>query len=540
MKIHITSSSFFLPLPKGERGSIFSFSRKMFIFGCLLGFAVNAPAATLWQVWQAAEQHDPEFKAAKAALAKARAAKPGAISALLPHVNGSLSRTYDNASSHSLEFFGENKILPVSQSANTGTSYWQLELDQPLFDWAAIKNVQAANLDVAAAAATYQDTLSKLAGKVTTDYVNVLNARAALAATRATVKGFAEQSREADARYHAGTTGVIGADAARAGLESARGSLLAARQQLTAAENALEALTGSTHPGPSATLPADYEVSVAGSQQDWLHRALAANPRLAAARLGARADSKRIGAADSGYLPTVSLALIHDQQIQSGTESFSAPGLLEPTPADLNGTSNEIALRLSWNFFAGGATHAKVAQARATADQSHANAATTRFDIARIAKTSYAALLVDAQRLKTLRAAVTAARDAVQATTRGVSAGVRTEDDLVTQRERLLSAVQSLDAAIATAIQDEVTLARVAGSLTDKRIQVLSHKLAAAPAARSHVGAAVPAAIGHSKHPRRIAVGATAPTKSNSTSVGAAAPAAKEPIHSPNQPGVQP
>lgn len=460
----------------------FSLTRLALILFCLLGFTVNASAASLWQVWQAAQAHDPEFRAAAAALAKAKAAKPGALSALLPQLDGSLSRAYNNDHSEGPQFFGQNQILPVSQASNTGATSWQLELDQPLFNWSAIKNLQAADLDAAAAAATYQHTLAQLAVKVTTAYLNVLSARASLAATRETVKGFAEQSREADARYHSGTTGVIGADSARAGLESARGELLAARQQFTAAENSLEALTGGPLPDSESTLPANYRVTLADTQEAWINRALADNPRLAAARLSARADNHRIGAAESGYLPNISLALIHNQQIQSGTASYSYPGSEVPTPADYKATGNEIALQLRWNFFAGGATRAKVNQAQAQADESAATAATTRLDIVREVKTRYAALTIDAEQLKTLRAAVAASRDAVLATTRGVTAGVRSEDDLVTQRERLLAAEQSLNAAIATAVQDELALARVTGTLTDARLRQISRGLASAPA----------------------------------------------------------
>lgn len=453
---------------------------------CLLGFAASGHAATLWQIWQAARQHDPEFQAAAATLAQARAAKPDALSMLLPHVNGTLSRNYYNATSRGPEYFGQNQILPVSQVSNTGTTDWQLQLDQPLFDWSAIKKLQAANLDAAAAAATYQDTLAQLAVKVTTAYLNVLSARASLDATQATVKGFAEQSREANARYNAGTTGVIGADAARAGLESARSELLAARQQLTAARNALQALTGGLLPGPRANLPTHYRVKVSGTEQSWLTRALDGNPRLAAARLSARADDHRVGAAESGYYPNVSLALTHTQQIQSGSSSYSIPGQRVPTPADYNATGNQISLQLTWNLFSGGQTRARVHQARARADRSEDDAVTTRLDVVREVKTRYNALQIDAQRLVTLRAAVTAARDAVQATSRGVPAGVRTEDDLVTQRERLLSAEQALNEAVSATITDEVSLAQVGGTLTNARVQELSGELTRAPAATTH------------------------------------------------------
>lgn len=448
----------------------------------MLGLGMNAEAASLWQVWQAARTHDPAFQAAAAALSKARAAKPGALSVLLPHVNGSLKRSYENANSEGPEYYGQNQILPVSQVSNTGTTSWQIELDQPLFDWSAIKKLQAADLDAAAAAATYQHTLAKLAVKVTTAYLDVLSARATLEATRKAVKGFAEQWREANARYHSGMSGVIGADAARAGLESARGELLAARQQFMAARNTLAALTDGILPGTRASLPTHYSVEVEGNQRQWLSRAMKDNPRLAASRLSAQADWHRVVAADSGYLPNVSLALIHNQQIQSGTSSYSVPGAEVPTPADYNATGNQIAVQLTWNFFDGGATRARVRQAEAQADQSEATAATTRLDVTREVKTRYAALKIDAQRLKTLRSAVTAANDAVKATTLGVPAGVRTEDDLVTQRERLLSAEQSLNAAIATAVTDKLSLFQVEGTLTGARLHALSNALAQRPA----------------------------------------------------------
>ena len=450
---------------------------------CLLGFSVNAKAATLWQIWQAAKAHDPAFQSAAATLAKVKADKPDALSALLPHVDGALSRTYYNASSEGPEYFGQNQILPVSQATNTGTTSWQIKLSQPLFDWSAIKNLQAADLDAAAAAATYQDTLSQLAVKVTTDYLNVLSARATLEATEATVKGFAEQSREANARYKAGTTGVIGADAARAGLETARGELLAARQRLTAARDTLQSLTGGLLPGARSLLPTHYKVKVASSESDWINRALKDNPHLAAVRLSARADNQRVDAADSGYLPNISLSVIHNQQIQSGTSSYSIPGQVVPTPADYNATGNQIALQLSWNFFSGGATRAKVEKAQAQADQSTAVATSARLDVTREIKTRYAALQIDAQRLVTLRAAVAAARDAVHATTSGVPAGVRTEDDLVTQRERLLAAQQALNDAVSTSITDEISLARASGTLSDARLRALSKNLVHSPAA---------------------------------------------------------
>lgn len=436
----------------------------------------TAKAQTLWQVWQAAQQHDPEFQAARAALAAAQAAHPEALAALLPQLTASANRTVDNQSSSGPEFYG-SQIVPVSQSANTRATDWQLQLSQALFDWSAIKNVEAAGLDAASAAATYQSALATLAQKVVNAYLGVLGAQANLAATEATAKAFAEQYRQANARYRAGLSGIIGADASQAALATAEADVLDARQQLTAALATLSSLTVEPAVGRFPPLPLDYHIRVSGTENDWRAKALSGNPELAAARLTARANEARVGAAESDYLPNVSLALTHSHYSESGSSDYAVPGSAVVSPAAQISSDNTIALELSWNFYSGGATRARVGQARATADESAANAATTRLDIARQVQTDYAALDVDAAVIVRLRAAVKAARDAVTATEKAVPVGVRTEDDLVIQRERLLTTEQQLDSAVTTSIQDQIALARAAGELTPGRIQSLSERL---------------------------------------------------------------
>lgn len=453
-------------------------SARLLVAAAAMSATAAAHGQTLWQAWQAAAAHDPEFRAARAALRAAQAAHPQALAALLPQLGAGANRTFDNQSSSGPQFYG-SQIVPLESSANTRATGWQVQLTQTLFDWSAIKNLQAADLDAAAAAATYQSTFAGLASKVANAYLGVLSAQANLAVAEGTAKAFAEQYRQAEARYKAGLSGIIGAESSQAALASAQADVLDARKQFDAARNTLAALTGAPAGGAFPRLPLDYPVTAAGSMDDWLGRAYTHNPALAAAKLTARADAARIGAADSGYIPTLSLALTHSHYSQSGTSDYAVPGNSVRTPAAELSSDNTIELQLSWSIFSGGATRAAVERAGANADQAAADAATTRLDVEREVKTRYAAIANDSDVIARLRTAVTAARAAVAATERAVPAGVRTEDDLVTQRERLFTAQTGLDAAVAAAVQDQIALARAAGELTPERIRALSAKLAA-------------------------------------------------------------
>lgn len=442
--------------------------------------ASPAHAATLWQVWQAARAIDPAFAAAAAQLRVAAAGQPAALAALLPHLAVAASAGPEKDYLVEPDFYGTG-FEPISQTQKIGASSWQVTLTQCLFNWQALQTYHAAGLTVQAAAAAYQANLEALNVAVVTDYVAVQAAEADVASLRQAAQGFNTQYHDAEARYQAGLSGIIGAEESLAADRAIQTQLLQAQQTLIAAQQSLAALTGDAALQPDAALPEVLALPPDQNIDDWLDQAARGNPSLAAAQLTVADDAALVAAAKGGYLPNVSLQLQHAQIAQGGAESYAFGGQAISGEDNVLQQNNSVTVQLTWNVFDGGATHAAADQAEATQDQAVANAATARLDVIRTVRTDDAALVLDRDQLSTARAAAKAATQAVHDAGDGVRAGLVSEDDLIADRQQLLSAQLALHAAMVAAIGHELGLAQAAGSATPALVATLSRLLDLTP-----------------------------------------------------------
>jgi outer membrane protein len=414
--------------------------RVFFAYALLLALPHAAAADTLLQVWQEARANDPAYAAADAQLRAARAAAPAALAALLPHVTISAGAGPQKDYIAGPEFDGIG-FEPVSETDKIGVSTWTASLTQTLFDWSALKTRTAAGFAVRAAAATYQASLEQLNVQVATDYVAVLGAAADVACLQSAAGFFAAQYQDAQARYRAGLSGIIGAQEALAAARAIDAQSLQAQQTLIAAQQ-----TG--------------------------------NPALAADQLTVDDDGALVSAAQGGYLPSVSLQLQHVQTDQGGSQGFIDFGEAGSGPGNQVLADNSVTVQMSWNVFDGGATHAEADRAAAARDQAVADEATARLAVITAIHTNDIALALDQARLQAARATAAAAASAVRASTDGVRAGLVSEDDLIADRQQLLSAQLNLHEAEVASIGHELALAQAAGSATPALISTLSAILA--------------------------------------------------------------
>lgn len=433
----------------------------------------GAMADTLWQVWQQARADDPAFAAAAAQLRAANAAQPATLAALLPHFTVSAGAGPQKDYLATPEFFGTG-FEAITETQKIGVSTWDASLSQSLFDWTALKTHEAAGFAVQAAAANYQASLEQLNVDVTTDYVAVLADAADVTSLQAAAGFFAAQYQDAQARYRAGLSGVVGAQEALAADRAIQVQLLQAQQILIAAQQTLAGLTGDQALQASGTLPDSLALPPETSLADWLAQAQAGNPSLAAAQLTVDDDAALVSAAQGGYLPEISLQLQHSQTNQGGSAAFGFFGQGISGPGNQIEADNSVTVQVTWNVFDGGAAHADTDHAAATRDQAVADAATARLAVIRDIRTNYSALGLDRSQLQAARAAAAAAASAVQAASDGVRAGLISESDLITDRQQLLSSQLSLHAAIAAAVGHELALAQAAGSATPALVQDLS------------------------------------------------------------------
>jgi outer membrane protein len=454
--------------------------KRLVLCAALLAGPHAAAADTLLQVWQQARANDPAFAAADAQLRAANAAAPAALAALLPHFTVSAGAGPQKDYIAGPEFDGIG-FEPVSETDKIGVSTWTTSLTQTLFDWSALKTRTAAGFAVRAAAATYQANLEQLNVQVATDYVAVLGAAVDVAALQDAASFFSTQYRDAEARYRAGLEGIIGAQEALAAARAIEAQALQARQTLIAAQQTLAGLTGDETVQVSGTLPDDVALPAAYSLADWLAQAQTGNPTLAAAQLTVDDDGALVAAARGGYLPSVSLQLQHVQADQGGSQGYSDFGIAGSGPGNQVQADNSVTVQMTWNLFDGGATHAAADRAAATRDQAVADAATARLAVITAIHTNDIALALDEARLQAARAATAAAASAVRASTDGVRAGLVSEDDLIADRQQLLSAQLNLHEAAVAAIGHELALAQAAGSATPALISTLSAILAQPP-----------------------------------------------------------
>ncbi len=447
-------------------------------------FAARAThATTLWEVWQLAEVHAPALEQAEATLEQAHATHSAALAQLLPALNLNASHVVDNQSASGPQFYG-NGIVPVSQTSNTRTNGWDLQLSQPLFDWHAIQNLSAADYTEAAGVASAEATRQTLMATLTQDYLAVLNAQAQLAATRKAQDGFATQAIQAAARYRAGLSGIIGTDETQAALAQAQAETLSAEQTLKQARRQLDTDAGIRINGPFPDLPANLALSLpAGVNRDaYVQRALQQNPTLAAARLSQTSASHALSATRAGYLPSVSLVLSHQRNFVIGTSDFSVPGSAVTSPATQDASQNMIGLQLSWAIFSGGATSAAAQAAEAQQRSADASARTAELSVVSRVSNALDGLASDQHRVRQLQTGVVSAQAAVTATAAAVSKGLNTEQNLVIARQTLLTLETGYAQAVVDLVNNRVALDQALGTLTPELLSQLSGKIGRAPA----------------------------------------------------------
>lgn len=458
--------------------------------------AAGAPlahATDLWQVWQLAKANDPAFQQAKANRNASMEAKPQAWAQLLPSIDLSASRTWDNRNGGQLYIYS-NPPTDITTTSNTRTNQWGATLTQTLFNWQQFKSVQGADYTVAEAEATYESTLQGLIVTVSQAYFNVLNAQDNLDADTANLKALSKQYERSQQQYKVGLIAITGVKEAEAGYDQAKAQVITDRQALDQAREALRAITGRYIPNlqsPRAQLP--LNAPKPENVNDWVQRAMQDNPALAAAQQAQNVARSQVSQQEGGYMPSLNLVLQNMRSNSTGHQTINNSSLL---PSSSNGSDTTIALKLNWNIFSGGATRATVKQYQYQADSAMAKEISQRRSVEQQVRNAYLAVLSGIASVKANRQSVEASRVSLQATEAGLKVGTRTTLDVLTARKTLLDSQKAYYSARYNYMLAVLQLEQAAGTLDEKNIQQLNGWLAPAgsPAPAPGTSEAMPAA----------------------------------------------
>jgi outer membrane protein len=414
----------------------------------LLCLTAAASAKDLAGVFEDAVHNDPVIRQADANRLAAREARPQAISALLPQVNGTASATRDHNAGvqDQVEVVNPStpggpeipEVYPLPVVANTTTRTWAVNLTENLFSWTNWMALKAANHQVAQAEATYAAAEQQLILRVAQAYFNVLTAMDGLAANQASLEAISHQLDQADKRFDVGLIAVTDVQDAKAARDTAAAAVIAAKRTLATTEDQLQEITGQKYDSlskPGTEMP--LKSPEPADQTQWVNISLEQNLSLISSRLAADIARDNVQEAFGGHLPVINLVAGRSYQQQLADETFE---YLPFSNVDSHFNDRQVGLQITVPIFSGGYTQSKVRQAQylwiAAKEQVVQSSRATE----RQARDAYLGVIAGIARVQALRQALASNETALQATEAGYDVGTRTSVDVLNARKNLVQA----------------------------------------------------------------------------------------------------
>jgi outer membrane protein len=403
-----------------------------------LGLASAASGKNLIDVYEDATRNDPQLHAADANRLAQREARPQAWALLLPQINGTGSWTKDKSdATQSSLLFAPNIQPPVTIGIATRSTQkrYGINLQQTVFSWAQLANLQAAGSEVAEAEATYHAAEQNLMLRVSQAYFNVLTDEDNLEANQASLEAISRQLDQANKRFEVGLIAVTDVEEAKAARDTAAAAVIAAKRALATANDQLAEITGQKYdtlekPGDNMQL----SNPVPASEDQWVQTSLDQNLTLVASRLSADVARANVKVAFGGHLPTIDFVAgrTHSDTIEN--EYFLGAAL--PVPS--TNTDTQFGFQVTIPIFAGGGTQSKVRQAQyqwiAAKETVVQNSRATE----RAARDAYLGVISGIAQIQAFRQALESDQTALKATEAGYEVGTRTSVDVLNARQKLV------------------------------------------------------------------------------------------------------
>jgi outer membrane protein len=458
--------------------------KRVATLACLLaGFAGSAEPKDLVGVFEDALKSDPVIRQADANRLAAREARPQAIAALMPQLNGTAAVTRNHASGFADSINAITNpanpsgpplliVIPEPDVIDNTSKTWGLKVTQNVFSWSNWMTLKAASAQVAQAEVTYQAAEQQLILRVATAYFNVLTAEDTLEADQAALEAISRQLDQAAERFDAGLSAITDVEDARAARDTAAATVIADKRTLATSENQLQEITGQkydrlTKPGTDMPLlnpePSD--------ESRWVDVSLEQNPTLVSSRLAADIARDNVRIAVGGHLP--SLDILAGRSYTYNTSDETVEGLTF-NGADNKVNDRQITLQLTVPLFSGGYTQSKVRQAEYLWIAAKEGVVQSSRATERQARDAYLGVISGISRVQALRQALASNETALKATEAGYEVGTRTSVDLLNARRNLVQAQTNYAVARYDYIVSVLTLRLAAGTLDRPELSAIN------------------------------------------------------------------
>lgn len=425
-----------------------------------LGVSSSANAVDLIGVYELAQSHDAEIRAAEQRLNAAGEIPVQARASLLPSLNASAGATLGSSTT---------TIAGTElDSEDTDTDNWRVSLRQSIYDDANYGRLDRGRAELSVAEAQYREAWQAFLFRVAERYFDVLTALDSVRFAQSEETALKRQFEQAEQRFEVGLAAVTDVHEARAVYDAARARVITAENALENARDALREIAGAWFEN-FARLAHEIplEMPEPSDVEEWVAHALELNPQVMQQRGQVDVAQADLRVARAGHLPTLGL--------EAGYSSFSDnewvgrdPVTQEPlASATLENAGWEVGLTLNVPIFSGFATQSARHQAGYSLRAADATLSATERAIQRQTETAYRAIVAGIQEVEARRQALISADSALEATNAGFEVGTRTIVDVLQAEQRFYQAERNYSDARHQFILNQLRLRQTAGVLEE-------------------------------------------------------------------------
>lgn len=443
-------------------------------------FSGAAAADNLLEIYQLAQQKDPQVLRAKANVDINKASLDSAFSVLLPQLTatGSLSQSVSDGQFNIQPDNTQDPIFVDGKSEQVNASY-TFSLTQEIFNLASWQSLERAEKVALQAEVNYKLAQQTLVTRVTQAYFDVLRAQDNLTFVRAEKRAIERQLEQTKQRFAVGLTAITDVHEAQAQFDNAVATEIRTDNDVEIAKEVLREITGKYHKTLSTLNTERFSaIKVDKNADEWVRLLENKNQELKAQQLTVDIAKDDIDIAWSGHLPTLSFNASTGRNNINRT-IVTVPGLpTSPIKSNQAPTDNDRwGIDLSVPIYQGGGVDASVRQAQANYVASSEDLESTHRRLVRSVRSSYADVVSLHSSIKALQQAVVSAESALKATEAGFEVGTRTIVDVLQSTQNLFSAKRNLSAARYDYINAMLNLKLASGEISGADVEQINKGL---------------------------------------------------------------
>ena len=422
---------------------------------CALGSAAacawaQAPVMDLKQVYQAALEQDATIRASRAAADSGRERLPQARAGLLPQISASAGRNNNNLDTTAPNILG----TPVTTNEKYLSDNKTLQLRQPLVNMQRWLQFQQAKSVVEEVEANLDRDLQNLVVRVAGVYFEALMADEQLDLVLAQKKTYTALVDAAKKGLAAGSGTRTDIDDAQSRLDMAAAQELEARQNQDLARRQLQLLVNQPVNQIAKLNVAALQLSapMPANLDDWTRKAEQASPEIRAMQARLDAARREVSKAQAGHLPTVDAVA---QWSNSGSENI--------TRVNSRFENKTIGLQLNIPLYSGGYVNSTIRQAVAEQTRAEESLEALRRDLGVRVHKEYRGVSEGVLRVRALEQAARSAEQMMKSTQMSLTAGSRTQLDVLNAQQQFTLALRDLAQARLVYLLSKVRLASLVG-----------------------------------------------------------------------------